>query len=287
MNEPVVVGVDGSDAAEHAAVWAANEAVRRGSPLVLVHIVRWPVYEHMYLPSPSVTMDEAPLRRWAATMLKSLADVCRAVHPAVEVNTRVEVGVPAEALTAVEPHAAMVVVGAAGAGRLTRLFLGSTAAELARHSKPPVVVVRETDTSGGHVVVGVDGSPTSARAVDFAFEFAARHHAELVAVHAWSDVPLDEALHGEPVDGGTALQHAQRSLDLAIAGAVRRWPDVSVRDVAAIERPANVLLEQAQGASLLVVGSHGRGALRRALLGSVSHTILHESPCPVAVLRAH
>lgn len=284
MKAPVVTGVDGSDAAEHAAVWAAGEAVPRGALLLLVHVVRWPVYEHMYLPSPFAPVDEAPLRRWAVGMLRSVADVCRAVHPDVEVNTRVEVGVPTEALARQEPPAAMVVVGATGAGRLSRLFIGSTAAELARHSKTPVVVVRETDTVDGHVVLGVDGSPTSDRAIDFAFEFASLHRVDLVAVHAWSDVPLAEVRHSQPVEVETALQHAEKVVDMAVADAVRTRPDVRARTVVAIERPAEALLEQAEGASLLVVGSHGRGALRRTLLGSVSHAVLHEAPCPVAVL---
>lgn len=285
MKAPVVVGVDGSDAAEHAAVWAARESVRRSAPLLLVHIVRWPVYEHLYLPSPSASVNETPLRKWAVGMLGSVAAVCRAVHPEAEVNTRVDVGVPAEALARQEPRASLVVVGATGAGRVSRWFLGSTSAELVRHCERPVVVVRENDAKEGHVVLGVDGSLTSARAIDFAFQYAARHRVDLVAVHAWSDVPLEEVLHSQPVDVATALRYARELLDASIADAARSRPDVNVRTVVMIEKPADAVLEQAEGAALVVIGSHGRGALRRALLGSVSHTVLHEAPCPVAVLR--
>lgn len=136
----------------------------------------------------------------------------------------------------------------------------------------------------GYVVLGVDGSPTSDRAIDFAFEFASLHRVDLVAVHAWSDVPLAGVRHSQPVEVETALQHAEKVVDMAVADAVRTRPDVRARTVVAIERPAEALLEQAEGASLLVVGSHGRGALCRSLLGSVSHAVLHEAPCPVAVL---
>lgn len=90
--------------------------------------------------------------------------------------------------------------------------------------------------------------------------------------------------HSDAVDVETALQHARRVLDTAVADAAWSYPDVRVRTVVSIERPADALLEHAEGAGLLVIGSHGRGALRRTLLGSVSHTVLHESPCPVAVL---
>jgi flavin-dependent dehydrogenase len=83
----------------------------------------------------------------------------------------------------------LVVVGASGKTALPRMLLGSTAAELAHHCEQPVVVVREAVS--GPVVVGVDGSSTSARAIGFAFDFADRHGAELVAVHAWADLPID------------------------------------------------------------------------------------------------
>ncbi|MGW3470806.1 universal stress protein [Saccharopolyspora sp. NPDC000995] len=59
-----------------------------------------------------------------------------------------------------------------------------------------------------------------------------------------------------------------------------------MRQVITLEKPVEALLREAQEASLLVVGSHGRGRLRRAFLGSVSHAVASRAPCPVAVLRA-
>lgn len=137
------------------------------------------------------------------------------------------------------------------------------------------------------MVVGVDGSGTSDRAVEYAFDFAARHGCELVAVHAWSDLPMDAL---QPVrswdEDWAALRHqGDRLLTGALTAHRERHPGVEVRRVVEFDRPAHTLLEHAAGAVLLVVGSHGRGAVRSVLLGSVSHAVIYHAPCPVAVLR--
>jgi nucleotide-binding universal stress UspA family protein len=71
-----------------------------------------------------------------------------------------------------------------------------------------------------------------------------------------------------------------------LAGWAEKYPEVEVRRVVERDRPAPALLEQAAGAQLVVVGSRGRGGLAGMLLGSVSHNVLHHSPCPVLVVRA-
>lgn len=137
------------------------------------------------------------------------------------------------------------------------------------------------------VVVGVDGSSTSARAIEFAYDFADRHACELVAVHAWSDLPMDALapIRSWDQDRETVRRKGQQILAESLSGSAQRYPNVAVHQVVSLDRPAHALLEQAAGATLLVVGSHGRGAIRSLLLGSVSHAVLYHAPCPVAVLR--
>ncbi|WP_260478955.1 universal stress protein [Kibdelosporangium aridum] len=171
------------------------------------------------------------------------------------------------------------------------MLLGSTAAELLHHCRRPVVVVRHAKdpvrVDGGHVVVGVDGSSVSARAIGFAYGFADRHGCELVAVHAWSDLPMDalEPVRTWDYDWHDVREKGDRLLAESLAGHQEQHPDIAVRRKVAIDRPTHALLEHAEGAVLLVVGSHGRGALRRALLGSVSHAMAYHAPCPVAIVR--
>jgi nucleotide-binding universal stress UspA family protein len=199
-------------------------------------------------------------------------------------------GRPAAVLAEVAEGAELVVVGASGHTALPRMLLGSTAAELAHRCELPVVVVRDGEESprGGRVVVGVDGSGTSARAIEFAFDFAARHGAELVAVHAWSDLPMDALAPVRVWDENMPAirDQGERLLAESLAGPAERYPNVTVHRTVSFEPPSRALAAQAEEATLLVVGSHGRGALRRVLLGSVSHAMIYHAPCPVAVVRA-
>ncbi|MER7083663.1 universal stress protein, partial [Saccharopolyspora kobensis] len=152
-----------------------------------------------------------------------------------------------------------------------------------------VVVRGGADEPGpGPVVVGVDGSATSRAAIGFAFDFASRNRCELVTAHAWSDLPLDPFQWVSHWELAWAEVHEEAAEVLAesVAGWVEQYPDVVVRRVVTPEKPTEALLREADGASLLVVGSHGRGRFRRSFLGSVSHAVVNRAPCPVAVLRA-
>jgi nucleotide-binding universal stress UspA family protein len=94
---------------------------------------------------------------------------------------------------------------------------------------------------------------------------------------------------GQGMGLGLDVEQLRASADLLIAKSLEaplaRHPGVRAERVVSLARPAQALVEEAGGAALLVVGSHGHGAVRRALLGSVSHAMLHHAPCPLAVVR--
>jgi nucleotide-binding universal stress UspA family protein len=138
------------------------------------------------------------------------------------------------------------------------------------------------------IVVGVDGSEASAAALRWAWDEAARAHADLEVVSAWT-YPLGS----EPfVLGGSSI------VDQAVADAtetVHRMvtevrdahpgSGVAVYEVPLSGPPAAALLRRAETADLLVVGSRGRGGFRTLLLGSVSQQCATHAPCPVVVVR--
>jgi nucleotide-binding universal stress UspA family protein len=291
-----VAGYDGSDHARLAVWWAAGEAASRGWGLTVVESVDWPIMGTLppaatpMPPSSALLLDEQTLRDRAERELAEGTREIRRARPDLDLDTRVELGRAAEALARVAGATDLVVIGSSGRTALPRMLLGSTAAELVHTCDRPIVVVRDSKDprgQGGRVVVGVDGSPTSARAIGFAFDFALRHGCDLVAVHAWSDLPLDAL---EPVrvwdeDMSEVRDKGEQLLAESLSGYPDRYPDVAVRRVVSFDRPAHALLEHAEDAALLVVGSHGHGAVRSVLVGSVSHAVIYHAPCPVAVLR--
>jgi nucleotide-binding universal stress UspA family protein len=141
------------------------------------------------------------------------------------------------------------------------------------------------------IVVGVDGSPSSRTALRWAVRQAELTGATLDAVIAWQ-YPAHLGTYGwAPVamqDQGTDYcELAEKALTEAINAVVDPASDVTVRPRAAHGNPAQVLLDAARGADLLVVGSRGHSGFTGALLGSVSQHCVHHSPCPVAVIRGH
>jgi nucleotide-binding universal stress UspA family protein len=80
-------------------------------------------------------------------------------------------------------------------------------------------------------------------------------------------------------------QEQELALAESLAGWSEKYPDVEVDRRVVLGQPVQTLVDAADGAQLLVVGSRGRGAVRSALLGSVSHGVAHLATCPVAVVH--
>ncbi len=287
--DTVVVGFDGSAGGTHALEWAAQDAQLRGLRLHVIHVWQPPPILHPGFPTPAMPdttgiLDEAMAR-------------VGAVAPELRVRIESLPGPAALALVDASTDADSIVVGARGHRRRGRGF-GSTAWQVATHALCPVVVVPDgADTTdegldpdvAQHlpIVVGVDGSHESDTALRYAFERADRTGVELVAVHAWSvDDPAEVRL-GEAWGGQQAVWAARQtaSLDDWLAPHVERHPHVTVRRVSVHRHPVRALVEESSAAAMVVVGNRGRGGFRGLLLGSVGMELLHEAPCPVAVVR--
>jgi nucleotide-binding universal stress UspA family protein len=285
MKYPVVVGVDGSESALHAVRWAAEEAVRRGLPLRLVHVYSTPVGLPGGLIEPAVVGDalREQGRRWLEEARQEVAAVSDDLHPSQVLAAASIVPI----LVKESRTASLLVLGTRGLGGFAGLLIGSTAVLLAGRAECPMVVVRGEESVHGPVVVGVDGLPTSEAAVAFAFAHASRHDADLIAVHALAD-PVAETLllgHSEPPDFEPAQQRAHETLAERLAGWQEKYPDVHVTRDVVRDHPSAALLRHAEGARLVVVGTRGRGGFSGLVLGSTGQHLLHHAPCPVAVVR--
>ena len=283
---PIVVGVDGSAASKVAVDWAVRTAAMRRAPLKLVNVLNPPAV----MAFPEVPMPPEFLK-WQEEESREVLDAAlataRAAAPDIAISTEMVSGPSVPTLVEESKDAQMIVVGCRGRGALARGLLGSVSTGLVHHSFCPVAIIHDEDPLMPHpsqapVVVGLDGSPASEKAVGIAFEEASFRGVDLVAVFAWSDTGVFE-FPGN--DWSTQQSLAEETLSERLAGWQERYPDVLVRRVVVADRPAHQLLEQSESAQLLVVGSHGRGGFAGMLRGSVGTAVVHGARMPVIVAR--
>jgi len=193
-------------------------------------------------------------------------------------------------------RADLVVVGSRGFGPIPSMLLGSVSAEVADHAACPVLVAR--NEAVGSLLVGVDGSVQAQAAVDFlaGFRFLAGRPAVVVSVAPQAAPPIDPfggmayGVFGDPAERMTATSAArladhgrvaaEAARDLAAAGYEAEC-DVREGD------PAHVLIGRTSGLEdpLVVLGTHGRTGITRAVLGSVARNVLLHAPCSVLIVR--
>lgn len=141
-----------------------------------------------------------------------------------------------------------------------------------------------TDATRPPVVVGVDGSPVAANALEYAIEEARLRGTGLHVTYAYT-------VMGSPVTGSTAkdyYQQVEAEAEAFLKKAMHDAPSTEGVDVQWLGVPGNpseVLIEASKNATLLVVGSRGLGGFRGLLMGSVSSQCVHYSHCPVLVVR--
>ena len=145
-----------------------------------------------------------------------------------------------------------------------------------------------TPFPAGSIVVGVDGSTSGAEAVTWAAVQAEHEHRALVLVHAYH---LDNVywLASAGIDDGVVVEEQRaegtRLLEVAKAAALEVSPDLEVHEVLYRADARVALLEAARSASMVVLGSRGRGPVVSLLLGSVGMAVVNHATCPVVVRR--
>ncbi len=137
------------------------------------------------------------------------------------------------------------------------------------------------------IIVGVDGSPPSLAALEWARDEARLSGADLVAVHAWQ-YPYSRLRPGKNAQRDQMKIDALQELTEAVAAV--RTPESGAVDVRAElveEPPAQALLDASAETGMIVVGTRGRGGLAAMVLGSVSRSVMQHARCPVVVVRQH
>ena len=212
----IVVGIDGSRLAVHAALWAVDEAISRDVPLRLM--------------AAAGTPAERPD---AEVAVRSAAAAVTATGRGVLIETEVIAGAAIPALLEASTTAAMVCVGAVGLKHFDRNRVGSTAGALVASARCPVAVVRgpaaSADASPGWVVVELDETPNSPAVLQFGVEEARLRGAPLRVLGSWQSRYTD--VHdSHAVADGNRLIRAQ--LDRRLSHWKHLYPDLDVRPVA-------------------------------------------------------
>lgn len=281
-----IVGVDGSENARHAALWATAHAEGRAGEIRLLAVRHDPTTA-FYPGAIALSLNDREMQRATEERVNTLAEGLRSTT-SVLITTAVATGGAARVLLDAATDDGLTIVGSRGRGGFSRLILGSTSSQVATHSSGPTAVIPlETDVGRARrLLVAVDGSDNSLAALDWAVEFAQLdvEHPPAVecvmvanrslATSTGSDETSDEAETSTTLEQLVASRFAARRLTA----------DVDTRTIAGDAR--RELVRAAQDVDLLVTGARGRGAVGATLLGSVSTWLLHHATKPMVIVPA-
>jgi nucleotide-binding universal stress UspA family protein len=299
----ILLATDGSKEAELAARTATELADRTGSELHVVHvygITPWyPVYPD--ISDFDETELEAPVfeedLQWiseqrARKLLDAEVEKIRSVGGAPAQAHLLEGAAPQEIIGLAEEIAAgFIVEGSRGRGRIRRALMGSVSDSVVRHAHCPVMVVRgdegEANVLPGKILLATDGSEEASVAARTAVDLAERMDSELHVVHVGVVAPVyHPERHGYLARYEELQEEAQRLLDEQVEkvkSAGGTVVEAHLRMGRADEEI--VVLGEEIEVGLIVTGSRGLGGIRRALMGSVSESVVHHASCPVLVVR--
>lgn len=280
MTGTIVVGTTDAAVSTRAIDWAVSRAAARGQTVELLGVIGGAI---------GMVGEGAVLEAARADVEETLTEqVARVVDSPVTVTTRIVVGDPVSELIEATRDAALLVIGSDYQGPGAGPARGSHGIRVVAGAECPVAVVPDIElTERRGVVVGIDGSEISERAIAFAAAEADRMQEPLIAVSVWTPVVAPRnAMMVMPEDYRTGMnEQARGALSLSLAGLRAQHPGLEIEEHIVEGYPSAVINQLAESARLTVVGSRGRGAIRRFLLGSISHEVLQRLAAVTVVVR--
>jgi nucleotide-binding universal stress UspA family protein len=276
-----MVAVDNRGVADPVVSWLAEHASTALMPPD-VEIVT--VAELGWIPAGT---SEVGYRNAYEEALERAVEAVRSALPGAAVSGTMVWGIPVEQMVYASGRADLLVLGSDKTGTVRGFISGTVPLRIVAHSACPVVVVPSGWEPGPRgIVVGVALEPSDDIVLDFAASEAERSRSALRIVHA---LPFPQALLASdliaPVTQDEVRDFAEREIAIVIGEMSARYPQLAIATSIPDGGAAAALVDEGAGASMVVVGTHGRGLLRRLALGSVSHDLLLNRPCPVAVVR--
>ena len=279
----VLLSTDGSGDAELAATTAVSLAKSTGSELHVVHVWR---------PVPSVHFDALIRQEMHREAQESLDAQVKKIEGlgATVTEAHLREGDASEEIIALaaEIGVGLVAVGSRGRGRIRRLLMGSVSDAVVRHAHCPVVVARWKPVAfPAKILLATDGSEEATLATQTATDLGERTGSELHVVHVGEIPPTHypdrhgyRALYEEDEREARQLLEAQIE-NMKAAGATVMQAHLRIGRA---DEEVVVLAEEL-GVDLVAMGSRGLGGVRRALMGSVSDSVVRRAHCPVLIAR--
>lgn len=275
---PVVVGV-GTTEVDSALEYAAEEAVRDGCDLHLVHAV------HLMPDGPrGPLVPQADLDLWGReTLDRAVKSAEELVAGAVPVTHELRHGTPVEVLTDVAATARMLVLEHRHLSRVARVVNRTIAGGVAARVRVPVVAVPsgwKRSDGAPTVVVGVDVPERSAQVLSAAVAESRARGASLTVVHSWA-MPVHEGVPVEPAERARWTDRSRAEVRAALDALGDESVAIEAEVVVHPGRAIEAILEAAEGADLLVIGRHDPLVPYGSHIGPVARAVLREATCPV------
>lgn len=317
--EAVIVGIDGSKASRNALRFAIGEARAQGKSIRLVGAYTVPSVATATIDVSYVPIDDTAVRAAVTESLKDAASEVKAAD--VPVEAIIEIGDAAGVLVEESKQASLAVVGSRGRGGFAGRLLGTVSSALPAHAHCPTVVVpvswspeaeRSPEQSAsrpirnsagqsfdendgaetvagpdytGKVVVGIDALGQESPALWEAAAMADRRGSDLVILGVITTTVVGPEWLPSTGDMKRYIDQGAEKLASAAAAVREKFAGLDVTWTLYDGQPAEALVRASDTASVLVIGSRGRGGFAGLLLGSTSQSVLPYSKCPTMVVR--
>jgi nucleotide-binding universal stress UspA family protein len=283
----VLVATDGSKYSKWALEWVAQLPLVTAPSVKVLHVVDAGALRAPFVVQPVIVGTERYIKAEIARMeahakktKREAGTMLKALHLRGRVVTE-RGGVAASIVKHAKSGVQLVAIGSRGLDALDRFMLGSISTHAIHHLTCSVLVVKETARPIRRIVLAIDGSAPSKKAVQFM----------LRSMRPWKDVPDQEpvtvtVVHSMPFFKYPELREAGKAMVEQCADQLSR-AGYLVTEAAKLGTPADEILNVAQlrKADLIVTGAKGLGAIGRFLLGSVSTRVVQHASCSVLVVR--
>ena len=285
----LLVAIDGS--AQSTGAVHALAHFRPPEELTLVHALTLPDLDHPMITSKvrdQVRDDiEKTLRQKGNALLsKTVQELPKDFEPAQQIH---QIGSPAQVIleTAESAHPDVIMLGARGLGIVKELILGSVSHRTVLHAPCSTFILKSPLPSLQKILLPIEGEEDAQMAFKFLAMNPFRESVEIQLMLVWPQpqTPWPITLGQSKQLEEHAITHAQEQLDsLTVKLGTMGYPATSY---VGMGDPSYAIMEQQRinKADMIMMGSHGRRGMSRFLLGSVSHSVLHQANCPVFIVR--